>query len=150
MRLPFMGPSREEVVAIATDLIARFGVHARDEALRLEDVAVEMRYARNRNLYRRAAREVEKSFAEARLRLKTKPASEAAVVAFLDSLELFGLGYSWGGYASLAIPFDCTTYRTATRFAPGGPTVRFNVGLEDIEDLKADLDRGFTRLRATV
>jgi cystathionine beta-lyase len=78
-----------------------------------------------------------------------KPASDAAVAAFLDSLELFGLGYSWGGYESLAVPFDCTAYRTATRFDPGGPTVRFNVGLEDIEDLKADLDRGFERLRAT-
>jgi cystathionine beta-lyase len=78
-----------------------------------------------------------------------KPVSEAAVAAFLDSLELFGLGYSWGGYESLAVPFDCTAYRTATRFAPGGPTVRFSVGLEDIEDLKADLDRGFARLRAT-
>jgi cystathionine beta-lyase len=79
-----------------------------------------------------------------------KPASEAAVAAFLDGLELFGLGYSWGGYESLAIPFDCTATRTATRFSPGGPTVRFSVGLEDIEDLKADLDRGFARLRATV
>ncbi len=78
-----------------------------------------------------------------------KPVSEAAVAAFLDSLELFGLGYSWGGYESLAVPFDCTTYRTATGFAPGGPTVRFSVGLEDIEDLKADLERGFERLRAT-
>ena len=78
-----------------------------------------------------------------------KPASEAAVAAFLDGLELFGLGYSWGGYESLAVPFDCTATRTATRFAPGGPTVRFSVGLEDIEDLKADLDRGFARLRAT-
>jgi len=78
-----------------------------------------------------------------------KPVSEAAVAAFLDGLELFGLGYSWGGYESLAVPFDCTAYRTATRFAPGGPTVRFSVGLEDIEDLKADLDRGFRRLRAT-
>ena len=77
-----------------------------------------------------------------------KPAPEAAVAAFLDGLELFGLGYSWGGYESLAVPFDCTAYRTATRFAPGGPTVRFSVGLEDIEDLKADLDRGFARLRA--
>ena len=76
-----------------------------------------------------------------------KPASEAAVAAFLDGLELFGLGYSWGGYESLALPFDCTPARTATRFAPGGPTVRFSVGLEDIEDLKADLDRGFARLR---
>jgi cysteine-S-conjugate beta-lyase len=79
-----------------------------------------------------------------------KPTSDAAVAALLDGLELFGLGYSWGGYESLAVPFDCTTYRTATRFAPGGPTIRFSVGLEDIEDLKADLDRGFKRLRATV
>jgi cystathionine beta-lyase len=78
-----------------------------------------------------------------------KPVSEAGVAAFLDGLELFGLGYSWGGYESLAVPFDCTATRTATRFAPGGPTVRFSVGLEDIEDLKADLDRGFARLRAT-
>ena len=72
------------------------------------------------------------------------------VAAFLDGLELFGIGYSWGGYESLAIPFDCTATRTATRFDPGGPTVRFSVGLEDIEDLKADLDRGFARLRETV
>ena len=78
-----------------------------------------------------------------------KPASEAAVAAFIDGLELFGIGYSWGGYESLALPFDCTAVRTATRFSPGGPTVRFSVGLEDIEDLKADLDRGFSRLRAT-
>jgi cysteine-S-conjugate beta-lyase len=78
-----------------------------------------------------------------------KPTSEAAVAAFLDGLELFGIGYSWGGYESLAIPFDCTATRTATRFAPGGLTVRFSVGLEDIEDLQADLDRGFVRLRAT-
>ena len=78
-----------------------------------------------------------------------KPVSEAAVAALLDGLELFGLGYSWGGYESLAVPFDCTATRTATRFAPGGPTVRFSIGLEDIEDLKEDLDRGFKRLRAT-
>ncbi|MBV8443872.1 MAG: cystathionine beta-lyase [Hyphomicrobiales bacterium] len=77
-----------------------------------------------------------------------KPVSEAAVAALLDGLELFGLGYSWGGYESLAVPFDCTTYRTATQWAPGGPAIRFSVGLEDIEDLKADLDRGFARLRA--
>jgi cysteine-S-conjugate beta-lyase len=79
-----------------------------------------------------------------------KPASEAAVAAFLDGLELFGIGYSWGGYESLALPFDCTAVRTATRFSPGGPTVRFSVGLEDVEDLKADLERGFARLRATL
>ncbi len=79
-----------------------------------------------------------------------KPVSETAVAAFLDALELFGLGYSWGGYESLVVPFDCTSYRTATRWAPGGPTLRFSVGLEDIEDLKADLDRAFARLSATV
>jgi cysteine-S-conjugate beta-lyase len=78
-----------------------------------------------------------------------KPVSDAAVAAMLDGLELFGLGYSWAGYESLVVPVDCTPRRTATRFAPGGPMVRFSVGLEDIEDLKADLDRGFARLRAT-
>jgi cystathionine beta-lyase len=78
-----------------------------------------------------------------------KPVPEAAVAALLDGLELFGLGYSWGGYESLAVPFDCSSYRTATQWAPGGAAIRFSVGLEDIEDLKADLDRGFARLRAT-
>jgi cysteine-S-conjugate beta-lyase len=78
-----------------------------------------------------------------------KPVSEAAVAAFLDGLELFGLGYSWGGYESLVIPFDCSSYRTATKWAPGGPALRFSIGLEDAEDLKADLGRGFSRLRAT-
>ena len=79
-----------------------------------------------------------------------KPAPERAVAAMLDGLELFGMGYSWGGYESLVIPFDCTNYRTATHWAPGGPTLRFSVGLEDIEDLKEDLDRGFRRLAAAV
>jgi cystathionine beta-lyase len=77
-----------------------------------------------------------------------RPASDQAVAAMLDGLELFGMGYSWGGFESLVIAFDCTKYRTATPWAPGGPTLRFSVGLEDIEDLKEDLDRGFARLRA--
>ena len=67
--------------------------------------------------------------------------------AFLDALKLFGLGYSWGGFESLVIPFDCTKYRTATQWAPGGPTLRFHVGLEDVGDLIADLERGFAALR---
>ena len=78
-----------------------------------------------------------------------KPCSHAAVAAMLDGLELFGMGYSWGGFESLVIPFDCSTYRTATTWSPGGPALRFQVGLENIEDLKGDLDRGFARLRAT-
>ncbi len=77
-----------------------------------------------------------------------QPCSERAVDAMLDGLELFGMGYSWGGYESLVIPFDCATYRTATTWNPGGPGLRFQVGLEDIEDLQADLDAGFARLRA--
>ncbi len=75
-----------------------------------------------------------------------KPVPQQAVYAFLDALELFGIGASWGGYESLAIPFDCTPARTATRWAPGGPTVRFHIGLEAVEDLIADLERGFAAL----
>ncbi|MGZ8300156.1 MAG: cystathionine beta-lyase, partial [Rhodoplanes sp.] len=59
-----------------------------------------------------------------------KPVPTAAVHAFLNALTLFGIGASWGGYESLAIPFDCAKIRTATRWGPGGPTVRFHIGLE--------------------
>ncbi len=76
-----------------------------------------------------------------------KPVSQPALAAFLDGLSLFGMGYSWGGYESLVIPFDCSTYRTATTFAPPGPALRFSIGLEDPEDLKADLAAGFERLK---
>jgi cystathionine beta-lyase len=46
------------------------------------------------------------------------------------------------------LPFDASAYRTATKWQPEGPCVRIHIGLEDVEDLKADLDQGFTRLRA--
>ncbi len=82
--------------------------------------------------------------------LVLQPAPQAAVAALIDSLQLFGLGASWGGYESLIIPFDCTKYRTATRWAPGGPTLRLSVGLEDLEDLKEDLERGFAAFRAAI
>jgi cysteine-S-conjugate beta-lyase len=77
-----------------------------------------------------------------------KPVPQKAVYAFLDELELFGIGASWGGYESLAIPFDCSPIRTATKWAPGGPTVRFHIGLEDVDDLCADLERGFAAMAA--
>ena len=77
-----------------------------------------------------------------------KPAPQDAVDALLDAVKLFGMGYSWGGFESLIIPFDCSAYRTATRWAPGGPTLRLHVGLEDVEDLKADLARGFAAFHA--
>jgi cysteine-S-conjugate beta-lyase len=75
-----------------------------------------------------------------------KPVPQKAYFAFLDTLELFGIGASWGGYESLAIPFDCAPLRTATRWQPGGPAVRFHIGLEAVEDLIADLERGFAAL----
>ena len=77
-----------------------------------------------------------------------RPAPEAAVHAFLNALDLFGIGASWGGYESLAIPFDCAPIRTATRWAPGGPAVRLHVGLEDVSDLVADLEQGFAAFAA--
>lgn len=73
---------------------------------------------------------------------------DEAVAAMLDGLELFGLGYSWGGYESLAIPYDARPIRTASRWAPAGPTVRLHIGLEDVEDLIADLEGGLTRYAA--
>jgi cystathionine beta-lyase len=75
-----------------------------------------------------------------------KPMPQAAANAFLDALTLFGIGASWGGYESLAIPFDVTAARTATRWAPGGPAIRFHIGLEDVSDLIADLERGLAAM----
>ncbi|HLZ05173.1 MAG TPA: cystathionine beta-lyase [Bradyrhizobium sp.] len=77
-----------------------------------------------------------------------QPKPQKAVDAMLDSLKLFGMGFSWGGFESLAIPFDCSEYRTATKWAPGGPTLRLHIGLENLDDLKADLDRGFAVFNA--
>ena len=77
-----------------------------------------------------------------------KPAPDEAVAAMLDGLELFGMGFSWGGFESLVIPFDCASYRTATEWRRGGQALRFHIGFEDLDDLKADLDAGFARLRS--
>ena len=75
-----------------------------------------------------------------------KPMPQAAVFAFIDALSLFGIGASWGGYESLIIPFYCKAVRTATQWAPGGPTVRLHIGLEAVDDLIADLERGFAAM----
>jgi cystathionine beta-lyase len=76
-----------------------------------------------------------------------KPASEKALAAFLDNLKLFGMGYSWGGFESLVIPFDPSSYRTATKWTEAGQALRFHIGLDAVEDLKADLTAGFERMR---
>jgi hypothetical protein len=77
MRLPFFDPPREEVAAVASDLIIRFGLRARDEALYLAELSEQMRARWNTQLYRLAAREIETSFAEARRRLDVEGAPEA-------------------------------------------------------------------------
>jgi cysteine-S-conjugate beta-lyase len=77
-----------------------------------------------------------------------KPAPQKSVDALLDAVKLFGMGYSWGGFESLVIPFDCSSYRTASKWAPVGPALRLHIGLENVEDLKADLARGFEAFNA--
>ncbi|MEE9209612.1 MAG: PLP-dependent transferase, partial [Kiloniellales bacterium] len=69
-----------------------------------------------------------------------------AVAAMLDGMELFAMGYSWGGYESLILPADLKNLRTATTWRAEGPLIRIHVGLEELDDLIRDLDKGFERL----
>jgi len=71
-----------------------------------------------------------------------KGAEKEKRAAFVDSLELFGIGYSWGGYESLALPVD--PYRTVSK-APAPNLVRLHIGLEDPDDLIADLAAAFAK-----
>lgn len=80
--------------------------------------------------------------------IELKPVERPALAAFLDGLKLFGMGASWGGFESLVIPFNAAPIRTATTWAPKGPTLRLHIGLEAVEDIKADLAQGFERLTA--
>jgi len=75
-----------------------------------------------------------------------RPAADAQIAAFMNSLEHFGIGSSWGGFESLAIVAHVERYRTVNRWNPGGPTIRLHIGLEDPDDLIADLERGFAAL----
>lgn len=77
-----------------------------------------------------------------------RPASEPGITAFIDALKLFGIGSSWGGFESLAIAAhqEIIRCRSATRWDPGEPVIRLHIGLEDPEDLIADLERGFAAL----
>ena len=74
--------------------------------------------------------------------------TEAARAALIDTLDLFGIGYSWGGFESLAIPADPARIRTAAPRDYAGPMVRLQIGLEDAGDLIADLERGLAAFRA--
>lgn len=77
-----------------------------------------------------------------------KPTSIAQVEAFLDRLELFGLGFSWGGFESLAIHCDPQFKRRAIKTTHAGPVVRLHIGLEDPSDLIEDLRVGLDALSA--
>lgn len=74
------------------------------------------------------------------------PCSRDALAAMLDGLELFGMGFSWGGYESLILPTDPAAHRSATAWHAEGPTLRIHAGLEAVTDLIDDLEAGFERM----
>lgn len=74
--------------------------------------------------------------------------TDEGIAAFIDNLTLFGIGYSWGGFESLAIPVNPEKVRTVTDWKALGPTVRLHIGLEDAEDLITDLRAGLDRFAA--
>jgi len=71
-----------------------------------------------------------------------------ATHCFVESLELFGIGASWGGYESLAVPTTGFITRTAGSGTFAGPVVRLHIGLEDVADLLADMDQALAKMRA--
>jgi cystathionine beta-lyase len=76
--------------------------------------------------------------------------TDAARATFVDALRLFGIGYSWGGFESLALPVDPDRHRTVTRPPRAGLMVRLQIGLEDTGDLIGDLSRGFDAWHAAL
>ncbi len=77
-----------------------------------------------------------------------KKYSNESLARMIDKLHYYGIGYSWGGYESLILPFDAGAIRTSTKWNYGNNTcLRINIGLEEVEDLKLDLEEGFKRLR---
>jgi cysteine-S-conjugate beta-lyase len=74
-----------------------------------------------------------------------KPTSEKQIASMLDGLQLFGMGFSWGGFESLVVPFK--PHRTASTWTAEGPCLRFHIGLESPIDLIDDLKQGFARLK---
>jgi cystathionine beta-lyase len=75
-----------------------------------------------------------------------KPVSKARIDAMLDGMRLFSMGFSWGGYESLILPVEPRRLRSVSRWEAQGPCLRLHIGLEDVDDLIADLDAGFARL----
>jgi cysteine-S-conjugate beta-lyase len=74
------------------------------------------------------------------------PCAPAGLKAMLEGLDLFAMGFSWGGYESLIVPTDANIIRTAAPWRAEGPCLRLSIGLEHADDLTEDLARGFARL----
>jgi cysteine-S-conjugate beta-lyase len=74
-----------------------------------------------------------------------KPTSQESVAAMLDDMELFSMGFSWGGFESLIVPFK--PHRSATTWEAKGPALRLHIGMEHPDDLMRDLEAGFERLQ---
>lgn len=122
--------------------VAQF-LQGRDEVKRVYYPALESHA--NHDLWKR-----DFSGANGVLGVLLKDAPKAAVKAFVESLELFPIGSSWGGYESLLQPQYMKQYRSAAPWEENGFFLRLQIGLEDPEDLIADLEQGFERLRAAV
>ena len=75
-----------------------------------------------------------------------KAYNDDELAKFFNHLQHFGMGFSWGGYESLAIPFWLDDIRTATKFAYNGSCIRIHAGLEDKEDLWQDLQNALEQL----
>ena len=79
--------------------------------------------------------------------IELEPTNSSNVEAMLNRLELFGMGFSWGGYESLIVPSDVEKDRLPESWTFKGPLLRLHIGLEDPEDLILDLEQGFQELR---
>jgi cystathionine beta-lyase len=81
-----------------------------------------------------------------------KGRDDAARCSLIDALNLFGIGYSWGGFESLALPFDVDPVRSQMAWPKEGwgledrLGIRLSIGLEDTDDLIADLKQAFTAM----
>jgi len=75
-----------------------------------------------------------------------KPSPLPALKAFFNALKLVGIGFSWGGFESLALHVHPARYRSASAWKDEGPVIRFHAGLEDIDDIKADIDNAFAAM----
>lgn len=76
-----------------------------------------------------------------------EPKPRAALAAMVDGFDLFAMGWSWGGYESLCLPIHPEKVRTATPWTEAGTMLRLHIGLEGVDDLKADLAAALARYR---